>query len=190
MSWSLIPSCWSADAYGESAADSSLRHRGLDTKPCQWLGWIANSSFVAACKPKFISMFGESSHSLAQPSSAYCLTMSTLSRQRRLGCPWAKDSCLPPELLQGNEQYLGQSGFSTKCLWQTLCINLPHPGIPFFSLIICLWFPSCPLFPGWNFCNSNHDTALPKTGSKETSFYDWPHFSICCEYDVQYWNRI
>lgn len=47
-----------------------LRRGHRTPHPCQWLGWIEDSSFLAAYKHKFISVSGESSLSPAQPSPA------------------------------------------------------------------------------------------------------------------------
>jgi len=46
----------------------ALRTGHRTPQPCQWLGWIVDSLFLAAYKHKFISIFGESLLSPAWPS--------------------------------------------------------------------------------------------------------------------------
>lgn len=150
-------------------------------QPCQWLDWTEDSSFLAAYKHKFISVF-ESPH-FPQLSPAHCLVMSTLSRQRRLGCPWAKDSIVC---------HLGCCK-SVNAIWDKVnsvqsVSDQDGAAISFFlhlCLLICLWFPRCPLSLVWGFCDNHDENVLPKTPSKETHHYDWPDLYICCAYDCQ-----
>lgn len=162
-----------------------LGHR--TPQPCQWLDWVADSSFLAAYKHKFISVFGESSVSPAQPSLAYCLVMSTLSRQHGLGCPWAKDPsvchlgcCKSVNSIWDKVDSVQMS--LTKIVQQSA--SSWHP-----CLLIHLWFPSCPLLLVWDFCDNHRETILPKTHSKETHCYDWPDLYGCCVYDDQFWDK-
>lgn len=122
-----------------------------------------------------------------QPSPAYCLVMSTLSRQRRLGCPWAKDSsvchlgcCKSVNSIWDKVDSVQMS--LTRMVQQSA--SSWHP-----CLLIHPWFPSCPLLLVWDFCDNHRETILPKTHAKETHCYDWPDLYRCCVYDDQFWDK-